>query len=211
MSNEQIVRQIVDGMPGLFITATAAGATEFVNQQLLEYFGKTLDEALNGWAIFDSVHPEDRPQTLTAWRHSLETGDPYDVEHRLCGVNGIYRWFRVRGLPAQDAEGRIIRWNLLLTDIEDRKRAEEGLRRSESDLMEAHRLSREFQHERDRLRLLLDLSNRVASDLDLRQVFQAISSEIRRIFKCDFVGLARPDGTGKQLRQHMIDYPESRG
>ena len=77
--------------------------------------------------------------------------------------------------------------------------------------MEARRLARELQHERDRLRLLLDLNNRVASDLDLRQVFQAISSEIRRIFKCDFVGLARPDSTDKQMRQHMIDFPESKG
>ena len=197
MSNEQAVRQIVDGMPGLILTATAAGATEFVNQQLLAYFGKTLDEALNGWAIFDAVHPEDRPETLATWQHSLETGNPYDAEHRLCGADGTYRWFQVQGRAARDAEGRIICWNLLLTDIEDRKQAE-------SDLMEV-------QHERDRLVLLLDLSNRVASDLDLRQVFQAISSEIRRIFKCDFVGLARPDGTGKQLRQHMIDYPESKG
>src|SRR5262249_44917145 len=211
MSNEQAVRQIVAGMPGLILTATAAGATEFANQELLAYFGKSLDEALNAWTIFDAVHPEDRPQTFAAWRHSLETGDPYDVEHRLCDAQGIYRWFHVRGLPARDAEGRIIRWNLLLTDIEDRKQAEEKLRRSESDLMEAQRLSREFQHERDRLLLLLDLSNRVASDLDLRQVFQAISSEIRRIFKCDFVGLARPDATGKQLRQHMLDYPGSKG
>ena len=46
MSNEQAVRQIVDGMPGLILTATAAGATEFVNQQLLAYFDKTLEEAL---------------------------------------------------------------------------------------------------------------------------------------------------------------------
>ena len=210
MSNEQSVRPIVDGMPGLISTATAAGATEFVNQQLLEYFGKTL-EALNSWAVSDAVHPEDRPQTMAAWRHSLETGYPYDVEHRLCDANGTYRWFHVRGLPARDAEGRIIRWNILLTDIEDRKQAEEKLRRNETDLIEARRLARELQHERDRLRLLLDLNNRVASDLDLRQVFQAISSEIRRIFKCDFVGLARPDSTDKQMRQHMIDFPESKG
>ena len=47
MSNKQAVRQIVDGMPGLILTATAAGTTEFVNQHLLAYFGKTLDEALN--------------------------------------------------------------------------------------------------------------------------------------------------------------------
>jgi PAS domain S-box-containing protein len=150
MSNER-VQLIVDGMPGLISTATAAGVTEFVNQQLLEYLGKTL-KALNGWAVFDAVHPEDRPQTMAAWKHSLETGDPYDVQHRLCDANGTYRWCHVRGLPARDAEGRIIRWNILLTDIEDRKQAEEKLPRNETDLMEARRLARELQHERDRLR-----------------------------------------------------------
>ncbi|RZU29617.1 PAS domain-containing protein [Edaphobacter modestus] len=210
MSSEPSVRLIVDGMPGLISTATAAGTTESVNQQLLEYFGKTL-EALSSWAVSDTIHPEDRPQSMAAWRQSLETGYPYDVEHRLCDANRTYRWFHVHGLPARDAEGRIIRWNLLLTDIEDRKQAEEKLRRNETDLMEGRRLARELQHERDRLRLLLDLNNRVASDLDLRQVFQAISSEIRRIFNCDFVGLARPDSTDKQMRQHMIDFPESKG
>ena len=210
MSDEQGVRLIVDGIPGLIVTTTAAGATESVNRQLLEYFGKTLD-ALNSWAVSDAIHPEDRPQSIAAWRHSLETGYPYDVEHRLCDANGTYRWFHVRGLPVRDPEGRIIRWNILLTDIEVRKQAEEKLRRNETDLTEARHLARELQHERDRLRLLLDLNNRVASDLDLRQVFQAISSEIRRIFKCDFVGLARPDSTDKQMRQHMIDFPESKG
>src|SRR5262249_31590010 len=137
MSNEQAVRQIVAGMPGLILTATAAGATEFANQELLAYFGKSLDEALNAWTIFDAVHPEDRPQTLAAWRHSLETGDSFDVEHRLCDAIGIYRCFHVRGLPDRDAEARIIRWNILLTDIEDRKQAEEKLRHNVSALIEA--------------------------------------------------------------------------
>src|SRR5262245_32944270 len=54
MSNEQAVREIVAGMPGLILTATAAGATEFANQRLLAYFGKAVDEVLNGWAIFDA-------------------------------------------------------------------------------------------------------------------------------------------------------------
>jgi formate hydrogenlyase transcriptional activator len=210
MSSEQIVRVIIDGMPGLISTATPAGATEFVNRQMLEYFGKT-PEVPTGWTVFDEVHPEDRPQTMAAWRHSLETGYPYDVEHRLCNANQAYRWFHVCGLPVRDAKGRIVRWNISLTDIEDRKRAEENSRRNEIDLLETRSLALELQRERDRLQLLLDLNNRVASDLDLRQVFQAISSEIRRIFKCDFVGLARPDIAGKQMRQHMIDFPDSKG
>jgi hypothetical protein len=122
MSIEQGVRLIVHSMPGLLITTKADGETELVSPQLLEYIGKTLD-SLNNWTIFDAVYPEHLPQTMAAWRHSLETGHPYDVEHRLCDANGTYRWFHVRGLPARDAEGRIIRWNILWTDIEDRKQA----------------------------------------------------------------------------------------
>jgi formate hydrogenlyase transcriptional activator len=77
--------------------------------------------------------------------------------------------------------------------------------------IERKRLERELQHERDRLRLLLDLNNRVAAHLELREVFQAISSELRRIFNCDAVGLALPEQSGKQLRQLMIDFPDSKG
>ena len=85
MSNQQSVRLIVDGMSGLISTATAAGATESVNQQLLEYIGKTL-EALNSWAVSDAIHPEDRPQSIAAWKHSLETG-------YLCEVSlGLFRF-----------------------------------------------------------------------------------------------------------------------
>ncbi len=65
--------------------------------------------------------------------------------------------------------------------------------------------------ERDRLRLLLDLNNRVATHCGLRQVFQAISSELRRLFKCECVGLALPDDSGEHLLQHLIDFPEGKG
>lgn len=79
------------------------------------------------------------------------------------------------------------------------------------EITERRRLERELQDERDRLRLLLDLNNRVASHLDLYRIFEAISSELRRVFNCDFVGLALPESCGKYLRQHMVDFPESKG
>lgn len=65
--------------------------------------------------------------------------------------------------------------------------------------------------ERDSLRLLLDLNNRVAAHCGLRQVFQAISSELRRLFKCECVGLAVPEDSGGYFRQHLIDFPEGKG
>ncbi|HEX7139623.1 MAG TPA: sigma 54-interacting transcriptional regulator, partial [Vicinamibacterales bacterium] len=72
---------------------------------------------------------------------AVETGEPYDYEHRLRRADGVYRWFHSRGRPLRDAEGQIVRWYNLLTDIHARKESEEKLRRSEADLLEAQRLS----------------------------------------------------------------------
>jgi len=124
--SEQSFRLIVDGIAGLVAVMTTEGEVEHVNQQVLEYFGKTLQD-LKGWTTSDAVHPSDLPAAVAAWRHSVETGDSYDVDHRLRRVDGVYRWFHSRGLSLRDSEGRIVRWFNLLTDIDERKRAEENL------------------------------------------------------------------------------------
>jgi PAS domain S-box-containing protein len=118
-------RQIVDNIPGLVATTGALGEVEFLNQQTLEYFGKT-NEELKDWALIGAVHPDDLPRVIDARKKSIEAGQIYEIEHRCRRADGIYRWFQVRGLPVRDEEGRITAWYLLLTDIEDRKRAEEA-------------------------------------------------------------------------------------
>jgi formate hydrogenlyase transcriptional activator len=124
--SEKSVRLIVDGIAGLVAMMTPEGEVEYVNNQVLEYFGKTLEE-LKGWATSAAIHPDDLPRVVAAWRHSVETGDPYDVDHRLQRADGAYRWFHLRGLPLLDSEGHIVRWYNLLTDIDERKWAEEKL------------------------------------------------------------------------------------
>jgi PAS domain S-box-containing protein len=138
--SEKTLRLLVDGIAGLIAIMTPEGEVAFVNNQTLEYFGKTL-EGLKGWGTSDAVHPDDLPQAAAAWRHSVETGDPYDVDHRLRRADGAYRWFHSRGLALCDAKGHIVRWYNLLTDIDDRRRAEEKLRRNEAYLSEAQKLS----------------------------------------------------------------------
>ncbi|OLB27463.1 MAG: hypothetical protein AUH13_23585, partial [Acidobacteria bacterium 13_2_20CM_58_27] len=66
----------------------------------------------------------------------------YEVEHHLRRADGVYRWFHARGLALRDKDGRIVRWYYLLTDVDDRRRAEEALRKSEALLHEAQRLAR---------------------------------------------------------------------
>jgi PAS domain S-box-containing protein len=126
-------RQIVDNIPGLVATMGAKGEVEFLNRQTLAYFGKT-NEELKHWALTDAVHPDDLPRVIEARIKSIEQGRLYEVEHRCRRADGVYRWFQVRGLPVQDSEHRITAWYLLLTDIDDRKRAEEKLQQSEENL-----------------------------------------------------------------------------
>src|SRR5260370_3656393 len=133
VQNELTFRQMVDGISALVAVLTPDGALEFVNRQVLDYFGKTLEE-LQGWAGTDAVHPDDRPGVIAIWTRSIESGEPYDVELRQRRADGVYRWFHVQGLPVRDADGRVIRWCVLQTDIDERKHAEEALRESEREL-----------------------------------------------------------------------------
>jgi PAS domain S-box-containing protein len=128
--SEQSFRLIVDGIAGMVAIMTSTGEMQVVNRQVSDYFGKTL-EGLKGWSTSDVVHADDLPSVISAWRHSVETVSPYDVDHRLRRADGAYRWFHARGLPLVDTDGRIVLWYVLLTDIDERKRASETLQQSE--------------------------------------------------------------------------------
>src|ERR1700730_15018351 len=129
-SHEQNLRLLVDTIPGLVVTTTPAGEIEHLNRQVLEYFDKTPEELVN-WRTSDAVHPDDLPLTVAALTRAIQTGEPYEVEHRLRRADGAYRWFHTRGLALRDKEGRIERWYYLPIDVDDRRRAEEALRKSE--------------------------------------------------------------------------------
>src|SRR5580700_6778484 len=103
------LREVVDSIPGLVSIMSAAGEFQLFNCQALEYFGKTIEE-LKNWATSDVVHPDDLPRLIDAWRHSVETGEPYALELRQRRADGVYRWFQSRALPTRDAEGGITGW-----------------------------------------------------------------------------------------------------
>ena len=126
MQNELTLRQIVDGISALVAVLTPDGAVEIVNRQVLDYFGKTLEE-MREWSSSDAVHPDDLPGVIAVWTRSIESGQPYDVELRQRGADGVYRWFHAQGLPVRDAEGCILRWFVLQTDVDERKRNEAAL------------------------------------------------------------------------------------
>jgi PAS domain S-box-containing protein len=131
--SERDIRLIVDTIPGLVCTLKANWEVETVNRPLREYFGKTLDE-LKDWEFIGVVHPDDLERVVAETHRSVQNGQPYEVEHRCRRHDGVFRWFQVRCNPLRGADGQIVRWYLLLTDIEDRKVAEEALRASERNL-----------------------------------------------------------------------------
>jgi len=131
--SERESRLIVDSIPGLVATFTPSGELEFVNRQILEYFGRTFQE-LKRWGTDDTTHPEDNARVLKVFTEAIASGEPFEVESRARRSDGVYRWLQSRGFPLRDADGRIVRWYNLLIDIDDRKRAEDALKGNERDL-----------------------------------------------------------------------------
>src|SRR6202045_4474992 len=129
-SHEQNLRLLVDTIPGHIVTTTPTGEIELLNRRVLEYFDKTSEELVN-WRSSDAIHPDDLALTIAAWTRAIQTGEPYEREHRQRRADGAYRWFHTRGLALRDKEGRIVRWYWLPIDVDDRRRAEEALRKSE--------------------------------------------------------------------------------
>ena len=130
--SERDSRLLMDSIPGLVALLTADGEVEFVNRQILEYTGRTLEE-LKHWGTNDTVHPEDLPHVIQAFTQSIASGSPYEIVQRLRRSDGVYCWFQNNGFPLRDASGHIVRWCVLLTEIDERKRAEEALRESERE------------------------------------------------------------------------------
>jgi len=126
-------RVIVDTIPGLVAILTPAGEVAVVNHELIEYCGQPL-EAMKQWGTNGTVHSGDVPRIGQVFTQAITAGDPYDFEARIRRFDGLYRWCQVRGLPMRDLSGRIVRWYVLLTDIDERKSAEDALRASARSL-----------------------------------------------------------------------------
>lgn len=130
-TSEEQCRMLAEAMPHFVWLIDQHGETGFENQRWYDYTGLT-HEPMKPDAWLTVQHPDDAPRLAEAWKQAVETGGECDAEARFRrAVDGTYRWFRVRGVPVRDAEGRIQSWVRTCTDIHDRKEAELALRESE--------------------------------------------------------------------------------
>jgi diguanylate cyclase (GGDEF)-like protein/PAS domain S-box-containing protein len=128
--SEEHYRYTIELSPQYPWTTDGEGRNIHTSSRWLTTFGQTAEETRGtGW--MGVVHPEDLPLVQAAYRAMLVTGESYDCECRFRLADGSYRWFRSRGAPRRDAEGRIIRWYGSTEDVHDRKLAEMALRESE--------------------------------------------------------------------------------
>ncbi len=216
---------VIHTTPALIHTALPDGNIDFFNRRWLEYLGLTLED-VQGWRWTAAIHPEDVAGIVEKWRTSLATGEPFEAETRVRRADGVYRWFLHRKVALRDDCGKIVRWYGSSIDIEDRKQAEDALRRSEAYLAEAQRLSHtgsfgwntstgEIFWSEETYRITgFDRSIRPALDLvfqrvhpdDLALVRQTLDRTAQKGTNLDFEHrLLMPDGSTKYV--HVIGRP----
>ena len=114
-------RQLADAMPQMVWSTLPDGAHDYYNAQWYAFTGvpegSTDGEGWNGM-----FHPDDQERAWARWRHSLETGEPYEIEYRLRHHSGAYRWTLGRALPVRNEDGQIVRWVGTCTDIDEQKK-----------------------------------------------------------------------------------------
>jgi len=132
-ASEIELRQILDTVPGMIAVANPEGDHEYANKRSLEYTGMSFEE-LRSLGFISSVHPEEQPFVRGEWLRCALAKQPFELDHRLRRYDGAYRMIHARVDPHLDAQGDIVRWYGLLTDIEDQRIAERALQASERQL-----------------------------------------------------------------------------
>jgi len=126
--NEAELRQIIDTIPQLIYALSPEGKVLYANESVLEYSGLSVEDVTADDFRSRFFHPDDLERLGGECRHGLERGQPFELEIRARGKDGLYHWFLVHYKPLRDQNGRILRWYATGTDIDDRRQAEDRLK-----------------------------------------------------------------------------------
>jgi PAS domain S-box-containing protein len=208
--SERSLRSAIDGIGGLVAIMAPNGELDALNRQVIEYFGRSLEEMKN-WGTSDAVHPEDLPRIAEIFQRSIATGTPFHYELRLRRFDGEYRWFDNRCVPIRETSGRIVRWYMLGTDVEDRKQALARLEQMQADFAHMNRVSMmgelaaSLSHEitqpiasaRNNARAAQNFLDRQPPDL----------SEVREALSCVVGDTDRAGDIVDRIREHIKNTP----
>jgi PAS domain S-box-containing protein len=185
--SERELRQILDFAPLLVGVSRPDRTRLYANQAALDYYGITLED----WQSCHPhrlTHPEDYDRMTSENQSKFLSGTPYETEGRLPRKDGKYRWFLLRYNPVRDEQGRLIRWYVAATDIEDRKQAEQRL-----------------QNENVALREEIDKASMFEEIVGTSPPLQTVLSRISKVAPTDSsVLITGETGTGKELVARAI-------
>jgi PAS domain S-box-containing protein len=133
VDSEDRFRTLIDFVPDMLWMTDADGSASYFGRRYQAYTGMSM-RALLGFGWKESLHPEDWERVEQAWSDSIRTEDSYEVEYRIKRADGVFRWFVARAIPIHDSNGKIIQWLGSATDIDELKRTERALRRSNEEL-----------------------------------------------------------------------------
>jgi PAS domain S-box-containing protein len=134
--SEQELRDVIDTIPATVWSTLPDGSNSYVNKHFVEYSGLSLEQtAGSGWQA--AIHPDDLERHADKWMEAVATGKPHESEVRFRRSDGQYRWHLDRGVPLRDEHGNIVKWYGVVTDIEDRKRADEALQLMSNDVQDS--------------------------------------------------------------------------
>jgi PAS domain S-box-containing protein len=143
--NRDAFVSLADYIPQFVWICTPDGANIYFNERWVHYTGLSLEESSGaGWST--PFHPDDKQKAWDAWNRAVQTGTPYQVESRLRAADGTYRWFLMQGKALTTTSGEVDRWFGTCTDIEDLKRSEQALLKSEK-LASMGRMAASIAHE----------------------------------------------------------------
>ena len=191
---ERELQQLVDAVPQHIVVLSPDGRRLYPNQVALNFFGWTRDDFSDDQKVRQCFHPDDLSSFYENRQRGISLGLPFEVEARIRRKDGQYRWFLFLYSPHRNEQGQIAAWYSTGTDIEDRKQAEAALLRSE-----------------DRLRLLLEFANRIATKLELRGLLRELAARVRKVIPCDLVAVFLPDSEADGLRTFIVDFPPATG
>jgi PAS domain S-box-containing protein len=132
--SERELREVFETIPAMVWTALPDSSNVSMNSRWTQYTGSSAA----GLSWQGAVHPDDLKRHLDVFCASSVAGLPFEDEVRFRRADGQYRWFFVQGVPLRDELGKILKWYGIVTDIEDRKRAEETLREQANLLSLTH-------------------------------------------------------------------------
>lgn len=138
--SEHKLSLIINTIPAMAWSCTPDGRLEYWNQNLIDFVGLPFEEIV-GFGFYRMFHPDDVERMRESWEEVVTTKKPKPVDARIRRFDGQYRWFNLRQSPLLDTHGNVVRWYGIVVDIEDRKRAEDSLRQSQSQLAHVTRVT----------------------------------------------------------------------